>query len=80
MYFNADFAMQTCSEYIKCDTEACYCPASSISMRKVHANMTLIENCYSMSLQQLRVPLSLKEYQYNSDKNSPTKKNHRQTN
>ena len=66
MYFNADFAMQTSSEYIKYDTEEYYCPASSISMRKVHVNMILIENCYSRSLRQLRVPLLLKEYQYTS--------------
>ena len=56
--------MQTSSEYIKYDTEEYYCPKSSISMRKVHVNMILIENCYSRSLQQLCVPLLLKEYQY----------------
>ena len=58
--------MLTSSEYIKYDTEECYCPTSSISMRKVHVNMILIENCYKRSLQQLRVPLLLKEYQYNT--------------
>ena len=66
MYFNADFAMQTSSEYIKNDIEEYYCPTSSISMRKVHVNMILNENCYGRSLQQLRVPLLLIEYQYNS--------------
>ena len=66
MYFNADFAMQTSYEYIKYDIEEYYCPTSSISMRKVHVNMILIENCDSRSLQQLRVPLLLYEYQYNS--------------
>ena len=68
MYFNADFAMQTSSEYIKYDIKEYYFPTSSISMRKVHdiVNMILIQNCYSGSLQQLRVPLLLKEYQYNS--------------
>ena len=50
MYFNADFAMQTSSEYIKYDIEENYCPTGSISMRKVCVNMTLIENCYSRSL------------------------------
>ena len=50
MYFNADFAMHTSSEYIKYDIEEYYCPMSSISMRKVHVNMILIENCYSRSL------------------------------
>ena len=44
MYFNADFAMQASSEYIKYDIEEYYC---SISMRKVHVNMILSENCYS---------------------------------
>ena len=44
MYFNADFAMQTSSEYIKNDKEKYYCPTSSISMRKVHVNMILNEN------------------------------------
>ena len=48
MYFNADFAMQTSSEYIKNDIEEYYCPTSRISMRNV--NMILIENCYSRSL------------------------------
>ena len=66
MYFNADFAMQTSSEYIKYDIEEYYCPTRSISMRKVHVNMSLIENCYNRSLQQLCVSLLLKEYQYNS--------------
>ena len=66
MYFNADFAMQTYSEYIKYDIEEYCYPTSSISMRKVHVNMILIENCNSRSLQQLCVPLLLKEYQYNS--------------
>ena len=66
MYFNAEFAMETSSEYIKYDIEEYYCPTSRISVRKVHVNMTLIENCYSRSLQQLRVPLLLKEYQYNA--------------
>ena len=65
MYFNTDFPMQTSSEYIKYDIEEYYCPASSVFMRNV-LNMILIENCYSRSLQQLRVPLLLKEYQYNS--------------
>ena len=65
MYFNADFAMQTSSEYIKYDIVEYYCPMSSISMRKVHVNMILIENCYGRSLQQLCVPSLLKEYQYN---------------
>ena len=51
-------------EYIKYDIEEYYCLTSSSSRRKVH--MILIENCYSMSLSQLRVPLLLKEYQYNS--------------
>ena len=60
MYFNPDFAMQTSSEYIKYDIEEYYCQTSSISMGKVHVNMILIENCYSRSLQQLRVPLILK--------------------
>ena len=46
MYFNTDFAMQTSSEYMKYDIEEYYCPTSSISMRKVHVNMILIENCY----------------------------------
>ena len=46
MYFNADFAMQTSSEYIKYDTEEYYCPTSSISTKKVHVNMILLENCY----------------------------------
>ena len=50
MYFNADSAMQTSSEYIKYDMEEYYCPMSSISMRKVYVNMILIENCYSRSL------------------------------
>ena len=50
MYFNADFAMQTSSAYIKYDIEEYYCPRNSISMRKVHVNMSLIENCYSRSL------------------------------
>ena len=45
MYFNADFAMQISSEYMKYDMEEYYCPTSSISMRKVHVNMILIENC-----------------------------------
>ena len=62
MYFNADFAMQTSSKYIKDDIEVCFCPTSSIFMSKVHVNMILIENCYSRSLQQLRVPLLLKEF------------------
>ena len=66
MYFNADFAMQTSSECLKYDIEKYYFPTSSISMRKIHGNMILIENCYRSSLQQLRVPLLLKEYQYNS--------------
>ena len=42
MYFNADFAMQTFSEYIKYDIEEYYWPTSSISMRKVHGNMILL--------------------------------------
>ena len=50
MYFNADFEMQTSSEYIKYDIEEYYCPTSSISMRKVPVNMILIEKCYSKSL------------------------------
>ena len=50
MYSNADFAMQTSSQYIKYDIEEDYCPTSSISMGKVHVNMILIENCYNMSL------------------------------
>ena len=50
MYFNADFAMQTSSEYIKYDIEVRFCPTSSISMSKVHVNMILIENFYSRSL------------------------------
>ena len=50
MYFNADFAMQTSSEYINHDIEEYYCPKSSIFMRKVHINMILTENCYSRSL------------------------------
>ena len=50
MYYNTDFAIQTSSEYIKYDTEEPYCPTSSISMRKVHVNIILIENCYSRSL------------------------------
>ena len=50
MYFNADFAMQTSSEYITYDIEEYYCPTSSISMRIVHVNMILIEHCYSRSL------------------------------
>ena len=62
MYFNADFAMQTSSEYIKYDTDEHYCPTSSVSMRKVHVNMILIENCYSRSLKQLCALLLLKEY------------------
>ena len=66
MYFNAVFAMQTSSEYIKYDLEEYFCPTSSISMRKVHINMILTKNCYSWSPQQLRVPLLLKEYHYNS--------------
>ena len=66
MFFNADFAMQTFSEYIKYDIEECYCPTSSITLRKVHVSMILIEHCYSRSLYQLRVPLLLKENQYNS--------------
>ena len=66
MYFNAAFAMQTSSEYIKYDVEEYYCPTSSISMRKVNVNMILIGNCYSRSLQRFRVFLLLKEYQYNS--------------
>ena len=66
MYFNADFAIQTSSEYVKYDTEEYHCPTSSTSMRKVHVNMILVENCYSRSVQQRRVPLLLKEYQYNS--------------
>ena len=45
MYFNADFAMQTSSEYIKYDIDGYFCPTSNISMRKVHVNMILIENC-----------------------------------
>ena len=49
MYFNADFAMQTSSEHIKYDIEEYYCPTSSISMRKVHINVTFIEHCYSKS-------------------------------
>ena len=57
MYFNADFAMQTSSEYTKYDIEEYYCPTSSISMRKVHVNMIVIENCYSRSLKQFRAPL-----------------------
>ena len=67
MYFNADFAMQTASEYIKykIHVEEYYCPTRSISMRKVHVNMSLIEDCYSRSLQQFRVPLLQLEYQYN---------------
>ena len=36
MYFNADFAMQTSSVYIKNDIEEYY-PTSSIFMRIVHA-------------------------------------------
>ena len=62
MYFNADAAMQTSSKYIEYDIEEYYCPTSSVSMRKVHINMILIENCYSRSLQQLCAPLLLKEY------------------
>ena len=50
MYFNKDFAMKTSSEYIKYDIEEYYCPSSSISMRNVHVNMILVENCYSRSL------------------------------
>ena len=50
MYFNADFAMQISSEYIKYDIEEYYCPTNSISIRKVHVNIILIETCYSMSL------------------------------
>ena len=50
MYFNADFAMQTSSEYIKYGIEGYYCPTSSISMIKVHVNMILIEKCYNLSL------------------------------
>ena len=50
MYFNADFAMQTSSEYIKYDIEEYCCPKSSISMRKVHVNTILIKHCYSRSL------------------------------
>ena len=50
MYFNADFAMQTSSEYIKYDIEDYYCPTRSISVRKVHANMVLIKNCCSRSI------------------------------
>ena len=46
MYFNADFAMQTSSEYIKYGTDEQYFSMSSISMQKVHVNMILIENCY----------------------------------
>ena len=65
MYFNADFAMQTSSEYIKYDIEEYKCPTGSIYMRKVHVNMILFENCYSRLLQQLCVPLLLKEYQSN---------------
>ena len=41
MYFNADFAMQTSSEYMKYDIEEYYCPTSRIYMRKVHVNMIL---------------------------------------
>ena len=48
MYFNADFAMQTSSEYIKYDIEEYYCQTSSSYMRKI--NMILIENCYSRLL------------------------------
>ena len=66
MYFNADFVMQTSSEYIKYDIEDYNCPTSSISMRKVHVNMILIKNCCCYSLKQLCVPLLLKEYQYNA--------------
>ena len=43
MYFK--FAIQTSSKYIKYDIEEYYYPTSSISMRKVHVNMILIENC-----------------------------------
>ena len=50
MYFNAEFALQTRTEYIKYDIEEYYCPTSSFSMRKVQVNMILIENCYSKSL------------------------------
>ena len=50
MYLSADFAMQTTSEYIKYDTEEYCCPKSIISMRKVHVNISLIENGYSGSL------------------------------
>ena len=50
MYFNADFAMQTSSEYIKYNIEEHYCPTTSISMRKVQVNMILIVNCYGRSL------------------------------
>ena len=50
IYFNADFAMQISSECMKYDIEEYYCPTSSISMRKVHVNMILIENCHSRSL------------------------------
>ena len=66
MYFNTNFVMQTFSEKIMYDTEEYYCPTSRSSRRKVHVNMILIENCYSRSLSQLRAPLLLKEYQYNS--------------
>ena len=65
MYFNADFAMHASLEYIKYDIEEYYCLTRSISTRKVHVNMILIDNCFSRSLQH-RVPLLLKEYQYNS--------------
>ena len=57
MYFNADFAMQTSSQYIKYDKEEYYCPTSSIYMRKCDVKMILIENCYSRSFSQLRAPL-----------------------
>ena len=34
MYYNADFAMQTSSEYIKYDIEEYYCPANGIFYEK----------------------------------------------
>ena len=66
--------MQTSSEYIKYDIKEYYCPANGIFMRKVHINMIVIDNCYSRSLQQLRAPLLLKEYQYNSSISIVTRK------
>ena len=48
--FQRRFAMYTSSDYIKYDIEEYYCPTSSNSMKKVHVNMILIENCYSRSL------------------------------